>query len=169
MQAGPIHEALSPLKWMIGKWRSVSADGFYPTIQPFSFCEEISFTSVGQPILNYSSLSWHPVKQSPMHLESGFLRIKPGTNDVSFMVAHNFGLTTLEEGMTYIINSSVAGNVLQMKSTNIGRMSFGKEPRVLEIIRCYKLVEEGKLEHTLQMATSNTPLCQHLRVVYEKC
>ena len=26
-----------------------------------------------------------------MHQESGFVRIKPGTNQVSFIVAHNFG------------------------------------------------------------------------------
>ncbi|KAJ8934466.1 hypothetical protein NQ314_013341 [Rhamnusium bicolor] len=162
MQAGPVHESLDPLRWIIGKWRSTSADGFSPTIEPFTFCEEISFTSVGQPILNYSSVSWHPTKHSPMHLESGFLRIKPGTTDVSFMVAHNFGLTSLEEG-------TVTDNILQVKTSHIGRMNFAKEPKVIEIARSYKLIEEGKLELILLISTANTPLNQHLKVQYEKC
>ena len=74
----PPVEALTPIKWLIGRWQSISALGTYPTIDPFTYCEEIRFVSYGQPLLNYSSVSWHPVKKSPMHLESGFLRIQPG-------------------------------------------------------------------------------------------
>lgn len=85
----------------MGKWRTVQAEGTYPSIQPFTYQEEIEFKSVGQPMLNYVSTSWHPTKLNPMHLESGFLRIKLGTGDVSFMVAHNFGLTSLEEGREF--------------------------------------------------------------------
>jgi hypothetical protein len=42
-------------------------------------------------MLNYRSFSWHPEKKNPMHQESGFVRIKPGTDQVSMIVAHNFG------------------------------------------------------------------------------
>nr|CAH7735078.1 unnamed protein product [Callosobruchus chinensis] len=97
MRPGKIHDSLNPLKFLIGTWKSVSAKGAYPTISPFTYCEEISFESLGQPMLNYTSKTWHPEKGNPMHLESGYLRIFPGSN-ISFMVAHNFGLTTLEEG-----------------------------------------------------------------------
>ncbi|XP_018578638.1 THAP domain-containing protein 4-like isoform X2 [Anoplophora glabripennis] len=157
MQPGAIHEALNPLKWIMGTWRSINAEGSFPTIEPFTFCEEISFTSVGQPVLNYNSVTWHPTKLTPMHLESGFLRIKPGTNSVSFMVAHNFGLTSLEEG-------TVTENILQVKTSHIGRMRFGKDPKVCEIARSYKLIEEGKLELILLISTVNTPLDQHLKL-----
>lgn len=47
-------------------------------------------------------------------------------------------------------------------------MSFAKEPHVTEIVRTYKLNEEGKLELTMNMATNKTPLTKHLQVVYEK-
>lgn len=98
MQAGPIHPALEPLEWLIGKWRAVRTMGTYPSIKPFSYEEELDFVSLGQPMLNYASISWHSTNFNPMHLESGYLRIKPGTKEVSFMVAHNFGITSLEEG-----------------------------------------------------------------------
>lgn len=101
MEPGPVHPTLQPLEWIIGKWKTVKTDGAYPTIQPFTYEEEISFKSLGQPMLNYVSNSWHPIKLNPMHLETGYLRIKPGTKNVSFMVAHNFGLTSLEEGILH--------------------------------------------------------------------
>lgn len=100
----PVHPALQPLEWLRGKWRSIGTEGSYPTIKPFEYEEEIEFTSLGQPMLTYEATSWHPQTQKPMHLESGYLRIKPGTRDVSFMVAHNFGLTSLEEGKKYFTN-----------------------------------------------------------------
>ncbi|KAJ8924185.1 hypothetical protein NQ315_006976 [Exocentrus adspersus] len=162
MQPGPIHKDLNALKWIIGKWGSIKAEGSFPTIESFKYCEEISFTSVGQPVLNYSSLSWHPIKLNPMHLESGFLRVKPGTNQVSFMVAHNFGLTSLEEGC-------FTENKLEVKSSRIERMHFAKDPKVLEIVRTYELLQDGNLELILSMSTTNTPLTQHLKVQYLKC
>lgn len=98
MQAGPIHPAIQPLEWLIGKWRTVDAEGTYPSVKPFTYEEEIEFASLGQPMLNYVSTSWHSTNLNPMHLESGYLRIKPGTKEVSFIAAHNFGLTSIEEG-----------------------------------------------------------------------
>ncbi|VEN46271.1 unnamed protein product [Callosobruchus maculatus] len=160
MRPGQIHESLNPLKWLIGTWKSVSAKGAYPTISPFTYCEEISFESIGQPMLNYTSKSWHPEKGNPMHLESGYLRIFPGSK-ISFMVAHNFGLTTLEEG-------TVQGNTVQLKSKQISRMTHAKEPAVTEVQRDYKLNENGQLEMVMCMATSKTPMTEHLRVIYEK-
>jgi len=155
------HEALKPLEWLVGKWKSVSAEGSFPTISPFTYCEEITFTSYGQPMLNYNSVSWHPVKKCPMHLESGFLRIQPGTNNLAFMVAHNFGLSTLEEG------ELLANNQIKLTSVNVLRMSFAKDPAVIKIERSLQLVN-GKLELSLAMQTANTETFQHLKAIYEK-
>lgn len=87
----PIHEALKPISWLIGRWVGQNGVGEYPSISPFAYCEEIEFSSMGQPLLNYTSRTWHAEKKTPMHSESGFLRIKPGTDEVAFMVSHNFG------------------------------------------------------------------------------
>lgn len=158
-----LHEALKPLSWITGKWKSVSANGFYPTIKPFTYCEEITFTCKGQPLLNYDSYSWNPEKNIPMHLESGFLRINPGTNEVSFMLAHNFGVTTLEEGV-------VEEKCLHIKSqcNQINRMSFSKEPYVVGTERSYILKGDDELHYTFRMETTKTPLTDHLNVVYKK-
>lgn len=47
-------------------------------------------------------------------------------------------------------------------------MKFAKDPSVTEIVRIYRLNEEGKLEFQLYMATTKTPLIEHLRAVYQK-
>lgn len=91
LQGKAINEAVKPLQWLIGKWKSTDGKGVFPNIAPFTYGEQIEFFSLGQPLLNYCSYSWHPERGAAMHLESGFLRIKPGTNQVAFMVAHNFG------------------------------------------------------------------------------
>lgn len=47
-------------------------------------------------------------------------------------------------------------------------MSFAKEPGVTEIVRSYKLIEEGKLELEISIATTEYSLSKHLKVIYEK-
>lgn len=155
-----VQEALKPLNWLIGKWISISAKGSYPTIKPFQYNEEIEFTSIGQPMLNYSLRSWNPETQKPMHFEFGFLRIKPGTNKVAFMVAHNFGLTSLEEG-------TVGDNELKVTSTQVSRMSFAVDPAVIGIERHFKLAGDT-LECIISMETENIPLTEHLKIIYKK-
>lgn len=84
--------AIKPISWLIGRWRSESAVGSFPTIEKFEYAEEIEFSSFGQPLLNYRAFSFTPEPNAtPIHFEAGFLRIKPETNSVAFMVAHNLG------------------------------------------------------------------------------
>lgn len=160
MQVGPVHEAIKPISWLIGKWKSISAEGSYPTIKPFEYCEEVEFINVGQPLLNYSSKTWNAVKLNPMKHESGFLRIKPGTNELSFVVAHNFGLASIEDG-------HITGNEINLKSSQILRSKFAKDPAVTAIERVISIKDET-LKIVLWMATENTPLTQHLNVVYKR-
>lgn len=47
-------------------------------------------------------------------------------------------------------------------------MNFAKGPHVTEIVRTYKLNLDGRLEFQLDMATTKTPLTNHLKVIYEK-
>ena len=162
IQPRPMPDCVKPLDWLIGTWKcSDQAKGQYPTIKDFAYGEEIQFLNVGQPMLNFSSVTWHPEGKFPMHQETGFLRIKPGTQDVSLMLSHNFGLTSLEEG-------SVEGKTLSLKSSQIARMSFGKEPAVTEIQRTFKLLDENTLFQEIMMATTNTPLTKHLEATYKK-
>lgn len=78
------------------------------------------------------------------------------------MVAHNFGLTTLEEGQV------LDGNKIILTSTNISRMNFAKDPAVVKIERLYELINH-KLEFTLAMQTSTSESSlPHLTAIYEK-
>ena len=156
------HEAIKPIAWLIGKWKNITGEGFYPTIEPFTYCDEITFESIGQPLLNYMAQSWDPIQTKPLHLERGFLRIKPGTNQIAFMVAHNIGVTSIEEG---------EANECEMRcqSTQISSMSFVRDPHVCSLQRLIKMNKDGNLEINLFMETVNTPLTQHLKAEYRNC
>lgn len=91
LQGRAVHDAVKPISSLIGRWKADAGQGSYPSIPTFQYAEEIEFGCLGQPMLTYHAFSWHPEKKMPMHMESGFLRINPGTNKLAFLVAHNFG------------------------------------------------------------------------------
>ncbi|KAE8749886.1 hypothetical protein FOCC_FOCC003355 [Frankliniella occidentalis] len=161
LQGKPVNEAIKPLLWLLGKWESSEGNGSFPSISPFKYGERIEFYSLGQPMVNYSSFTWHLEKKNPMHLESGFLRINPGTQQVAFMLAHNFGLTTVEEG-------EVVDHKITLTSKSVSRMSWAKGPSVTKISRNFSLIDDNTLEQVVFMETANTPLCEHLKIVYNR-
>ncbi|KAK5647515.1 hypothetical protein RI129_002407 [Pyrocoelia pectoralis] len=155
-------QIIEPLDWLIGKWKSITAKGFYPTIQPFNYCEEMEFQYIGQPILNYSAVTWNSLDGLPMHLERGFLRINPGTCNIAFMVSHNRGLVSLEEGTLDL-------NQLNLRSKFIASMPFVRQPPAMEISRSYTFCPNTKkMKFTMCLGTTNTPLTEHLNVEYQK-
>ncbi|KAL0852873.1 hypothetical protein ABMA27_012666 [Loxostege sticticalis] len=160
---GGIHEALKPVSWLAGRWTTKEGKGIYPNINDFQYHEELEFSCIGQPMFNYMSKSSNPETQAPMHQERGFLRIKPGTNELAFMVGHNFGLTSLEEGKFDPDKKEIV-----LETVNVTRMSFAKPPHVKKFKRIIRLVDEDTLEITLHMETDATPLTEHLKAVYKK-
>lgn len=114
-------------------------------------------------MFNFLSTSRHPEKQKPMHQERGFLRIQPGTNELAFVVSHNFGLTSLEAG-TY----DPEKKEITLETVNLMRISFAKPPYVKKMKRVIKLLSADVLEIILYMETDNTPLTEHLHAVYKK-
>lgn len=154
-----MHPALSPLRFLVGTWKSTSAKGHFPNIKDFSYEETIQFEEIGQPLLNFKSTS--RIGDRPMHLESGFLKIVPGSNKLSFLVSHNFGICSIEEG-------EINETKIVLESKDIIRTSSAKEPHVTKLRRTIQLVD-GKLEISTEMATTRVPeLTNHLVVLYEK-
>lgn len=155
-----MHPALSPLEFLIGTWQSTSAKGHFPNVKDFSYEETITFEEIGQPLLNFKSVS--KIAERPMHLESGFLRINPGTNEIALLVSHNFGICSIEEG-------TVESSKIQLESTEITRMKFAKDPAVTKLRRTMTLLSNGKLEIRTDMATARVPeITNHLVVIYNK-
>lgn len=50
----PMHDMIKPLSWILGKWRGEGGIGKYPTIKDFKYDEEIEFTHVGQPNIQFT-------------------------------------------------------------------------------------------------------------------
>lgn len=128
MEHIPLHKALEPLAWLEGTWRTENqGNGKYPTIKDFSYYEEISFMSLGQPMFNYTAQSFsNSDLKKPMHRETGFLRVNPGTNQVTLISAHNFGLTSIECG-------EVTDKIINLNSTDIARIKGAKMPHVTQV------------------------------------
>ncbi|XP_071085797.1 peroxynitrite isomerase THAP4-like [Haliotis cracherodii] len=155
-----LHDIVKPLGWLLGKWRSDDGKGKYPTMKDFKYGEEVEFFHVGQPNLQFSAYSWHSETKQPLHRELGFVRIKPGTNQVAFVLAQNIGLCEIEEG-------EVTGESLKTTSHTLGRLTFGKPPQTKQIIREFKRSGDS-LVQVVSMATEKTAMTEHLRIEYKK-
>ncbi|CAK1597902.1 unnamed protein product [Parnassius mnemosyne] len=114
-------------------------------------------------MFNYISTSRHPETGTPMHQERGFLRINPGTNQLAFIVSHNFGLSTIEEG-----HFDADKKEIKLQTVNVARTSFAKLPHVQSFKREIRLLSPDTLEIVLFMKTDDTPMSEHLTAVYNK-
>ncbi|KAM8838650.1 peroxynitrite isomerase THAP4 [Synchiropus picturatus] len=158
--AAVLNPAILPLDWLIGTWKSDEpGEGCFPSIEPFRYTEELHFTHVGQPVINFAFNAFHAESKKPLHRECGFIRMQPGTNRVAFIIAQNSGLVEIEEG-------ELTGQQLCLQSCAVARTSFAREPHVQQISRVLQLRPDGRLEQTVSMSTDNQPLMQHLHITY---
>src|ERR1700758_5104250 len=51
------HPAIAPLSFLLGRWKG-TGKGDYPTIKPFNFFQEVTFSHIGKPYLIYNSRTW---------------------------------------------------------------------------------------------------------------
>ena len=156
-----IHNDIQPLSWLLGKWKSISAKAFYPTMKnDFFYFEELEFSHVGQPNIQYTSITFHAETKSPLHRELGFIKLQPGSNNVALVCVQNTGLAEVEEG-TFSVNE------IHLESRSINRLSFSKPPETRKIIRVFRLIDDV-LYQKVAMETSSTSLTDHLEVKYKK-
>ncbi|XP_034559772.1 THAP domain-containing protein 4 [Notolabrus celidotus] len=157
-----LNPALLPLDWLLGTWESDEpGEGCFPSIKPFHYIETLNFSHVGQPIINFMFSAFNAETKRPLHRESGFIRMQPGTNKVAFIIAQNSGLVEIEEG-------ELTAQQLNLQSQALARISFAREPHVQQISRVFQLRPDGRLEQTVSMATDNQPLMQHLHITYRR-
>ncbi|KAL8595911.1 hypothetical protein ACOMHN_018223 [Nucella lapillus] len=158
-----VHEMVKPLAWLLGKWREEKEGrGQYPTIKDFQYGEEAEFFTVGQPNVQFSFYSWKAEPQTPLHREVGFIRIKPKTNQIAFLSAHNNGVTEIEEGE---VNEKE--QTLTVKTTGIHRISFAKDPETKKVERTFTR-KGDELKYVFSMETSITPMSEHLTMTFKK-
>jgi hypothetical protein len=148
--APQLHEDLRPLAFLLGTWRG-EGRGEYPTIDPFSYVEELTFDHVGDTFLRYQQESWASDDHAPIHFERGFLR--PGVaGSIEFTLAHPIGLTEVSEG-------ALAGTSFELTSIDMGRTTTGLT--TTSVIRRYD-VDGDVMRYRTDMATDDTPVALHL-------
>lgn len=145
-----LHPGIEPLAFLLGEWAG-EGKGEYPTIQPFTYAEEIRFWQVGKPYLAYSHRTWNIDTGAAMHFETGYWRL-PADTVVEVVIAQPTGLTEVLEG-------TLDGQEISVRSTVIGRAGSAKE--VTETAR--RLVVTGDaLTCDTSMAAVGQPLTHHL-------
>ncbi len=179
MSQPPLHPACEPLAALLGVWKG-SGHGAYPTVEPFTYLEEVSFVHVGKPFLVYSQKTVNPYTNQPMHAEFGYWR--PAENStLEVILAHPTGVTEVTEGSFQEIgdaeepadadNSATENLRIELRSVAIGLTSTAKE--VTQINRVFTLANQpnskpAKLSYTLEMAAVGQPLQFHIAAELEK-
>jgi hypothetical protein len=156
-----LHEALAPLRGLLGTFAGDGA-GEYPTIDPFTYREVVSFGHVGKPFLAYAQRTSHPVTGAPMHAETGYLRPAPD-GDLELVLAHPTGIAEVEEGSYAVGDDGTL--VLDLATTTVAVTATAKDVRALR--RRFTLVGDT-LTYELSMAHADTPLTHHLAAVLHR-
>lgn len=144
----PLHTDLASLAWLVGTW-SGEGRGTYPTIDDFTYGEELVISHEGKPWLAHRQTT--RVGGVPSHSERGFWRV--GAGGVELVLAHTTGHVELATAL--IDESSIS-----TKSTRIIGSPSSKEVTLIE--RSYRRRAEG-LRFELRMAAVGSVLTIHLR------
>ena len=126
--------------------------GFYSTISPFEYGEELRVWHVGKPFLAFTQRAWLLEDGSPSHGETGFFRMG-GPDRVEMVVAHPNGHAEVSEG-------DLRGTSITVSSTGIVKTATGKP--VDAIAREIEVVGEV-MTYGLRMAAMGEPLNGHLQ------
>ncbi|MDQ3784997.1 MAG: FABP family protein [Actinomycetota bacterium] len=154
IESPPLHEDVRPLEFLIGAWRGEGA-GRYPTVDPFSYGEEVRFWHIGRPFLAYSQTTWSLADGSPMHGETGFWRPKP-EDRLEVVLAHPSGIVEVEEGRV-VVDRGVT--TIELATATVGQTTTAK--RVDALTRSFR-IEGDSLSYSVGMAAVGQSLQHHL-------
>ena len=147
-----LHPALAPLEFLIGVWRG-SGRGYYPTIEPFEYVEEATYTpGPGKPFIAYSQRTRRAGGEGePLHSETGYIR-PSGDGKAELVIAQPTGIVEVHTGV-------VRGSRLEFRTTVVGlsgtAVEVSQARRELE-------VDRDTMRYRLQMAAVGQPLQVHL-------
>lgn len=160
-----LHPDVLPLAWLLGTWHG-NGRGEYPTIEAFTFEQDIAIAHDGRPFLHFFSQTWitddEGERVRPGALETGFLRVAgavpgdEGAGDeglaVELVLAHPTGYAEVWYGVA-------EGARLTLATDVIARTETAKEYTAGQ--RMYGLVE-GALMYAFDMAAEGQSMQSHL-------
>ena len=148
-----LHPAIAGLATLLGTWAG-RGSGVYPTIDPFSYSEEVTFGHSGKPFLTYSQRTKSD-DGLPLHAETGYLRL-PSPDRVELVLAHPSGITEIDEGTVTGRGTSLA---IEVHSTHVGCTSTAKD--VAALARSFQ-INGNELTYTVLMGAVGQPVQVHL-------
>ncbi|MFL5736607.1 MAG: FABP family protein [Actinomycetota bacterium] len=151
-----LHPDVAALGLLLGTW-SGTGEGEYPTVEPFRYGEEMTFSHVGDPFLAYEQKSWSLEDGSPLHFERGFLRAGD-SGAVELVLAHPLGIVEVSTGT---LSASTGGaRTLDLASVTMAHTPTGDRVTGLER---HLEVDGDAMVYTLRMEMERVPLAPHLR------
>jgi hypothetical protein len=151
-----IHDDIRSLEFLLGTWVG-EGEGVYPTIQPFAYTEQVTFTpGPGKPFLAYTQKTWRAGTREPLHSESGYLR-GFGDETVEFVIAQPTGIVEVHVG-------TVIGHRLTMEGKAITTLSARSVTATRRVIE----VSGDQLTYQLDMAAVGQELQHHLKATLKR-
>lgn len=146
----PVHDLLQPLAFLISRWTG-QGRGIYPSIDDFTYREEVTFAHDGRPFLSYEQRTFNVETGAPMHRETGFWR-SLGDGRVEVVLSHNIGQAELSLG-------TVEGSRVEVSTISVVPSPSAKD--VAGLKRIYE-VSDDILDYEMHMAFGEHELQNHL-------
>ena len=151
MDGPALHPDIAPLGFLLGSWMG-EGKGFYSTVSPFEYGEELRVWHIGKPLLAFTQRTWSLDDGRPLHGEAGFWRLVDGTR-VELVVAHPNGHAEVAEG-------SLHGTSISVVSISMSPTSTAKQ---VDSIERDINVDGETMTYDLRMAAKGRPLDGHLQ------
>lgn len=158
----PLLPAIEPLAFLVGTWRG-EGRGAYPSIEPFTYVEEIEFWHIGKPFLGYHQRTKHAETGLPLHTESGFWRVASPADAPGAIVVE--ATITQPTGVCEVLVGPLEHQRIDLRAIEVVRTPTAKE--VTEVERIITVVDD-ELRYEVAMAAVGHELRPHLEAVLHR-
>ena len=145
-----------PLAPLLGTWRGAGR-GSYPTIDDFTYAEELVFGHVGKPFLSMVQRSRDLLTGEPLHAEAGYLRALPD-DAIELTVAQPSGVVEVDVGS---VTKTSDGLVVELESAEVGLTSTAKS--VTAVRRRLEVAGSTLISELWMAAVGEADLIHHVR------